>query len=248
MQSIVAALNDKVPTETIFMHRGMRNWAPENTLEAFELAFKHGLHIETDVQVSSDGIPFLFHDFNLERQTGVVGSIKDMSSKDIEKLDAGYYSPLFRGRGHKLERLEMALNLYPDCYFSIDIKNNSRLAVDLVIKVIRKCQAIDRVMVGSFHSQVVEYLHNWYKKEIPTMTIMASPKNVLRYLISGGKSAKGDVLMVPNWLVKYIKLSRSKNARKLPIVSYTVNDMKTFNKMMGDYHVNGVVMEGAALT
>lgn len=52
-----------------FAHRGARAHAPENTLEAFELALRLGAAgLESDVWLTADGVPVLDHD-------GVVGSI-----------------------------------------------------------------------------------------------------------------------------------------------------------------------------
>ncbi len=46
-----------------FAHRGARGHAPENTLGAFELALRLGATgLETDVWLSSDGVPVLNHD------------------------------------------------------------------------------------------------------------------------------------------------------------------------------------------
>ena len=46
-----------------FAHRGARAHAPENTLEAFELAVRLGATgIESDVWVTADGVPVLDHD------------------------------------------------------------------------------------------------------------------------------------------------------------------------------------------
>lgn len=46
-----------------FAHRGGRAHAPENTLEAFELGLRLGATgLETDVWLTSDGVPVLVHD------------------------------------------------------------------------------------------------------------------------------------------------------------------------------------------
>lgn len=46
-----------------FAHRGGRAHAPENTLEAFELALRLGATgLETDVWLTSDGVPVISHD------------------------------------------------------------------------------------------------------------------------------------------------------------------------------------------
>ncbi len=51
-----------------FAHRGARAHAPENTIEAFELALKLGATgLETDVWVTADGVPVLDHDGVVQR-------------------------------------------------------------------------------------------------------------------------------------------------------------------------------------
>lgn len=52
-----------------FGHRGARANAPENTLESFELALKLGANgLESDVWLTSDGIPVLDHDGVVQRR------------------------------------------------------------------------------------------------------------------------------------------------------------------------------------
>jgi glycerophosphoryl diester phosphodiesterase len=46
-------------------HRGAKGLAPENTLEGFEVAIQHGVDmIETDAQLTKDGVVVLLHKFN----------------------------------------------------------------------------------------------------------------------------------------------------------------------------------------
>lgn len=50
----------------IFAHRGASAYAPENTMEAFELAAKQGADgIELDVHVTKDGEVVVTHDERL---------------------------------------------------------------------------------------------------------------------------------------------------------------------------------------
>lgn len=56
----------RTPKPILFAHRGGRAHAPENSLEAFELAVQMGATgIETDVWCTSDGVPILQHDARL---------------------------------------------------------------------------------------------------------------------------------------------------------------------------------------
>lgn len=62
-----------------FAHRGARAHAPENTLEAFALALRLGATgLESDVWITSDGVPVLDHD-------GVVGRLRRRRIRDLPR-------------------------------------------------------------------------------------------------------------------------------------------------------------------
>lgn len=57
-------------------HRGLHNRAKgviENSLPAFAAAIERGYGIECDVQLASDGVPFIFHDDDFDRLTSATG-------------------------------------------------------------------------------------------------------------------------------------------------------------------------------
>jgi glycerophosphoryl diester phosphodiesterase len=80
-------------------HRGAGKLAPENTLAAFEVGAKHGYRcFECDVKLSSDEIPFLMHDAELMRTTGMPGLGGDLPWRELVQLDAGsWHSASFEG-------------------------------------------------------------------------------------------------------------------------------------------------------
>jgi glycerophosphoryl diester phosphodiesterase len=54
-----------------FAHRGARAYAPENTIEAFQLALKLGANgLESDVWITAEGTPVLDHDGVVRRAFG----------------------------------------------------------------------------------------------------------------------------------------------------------------------------------
>jgi glycerophosphoryl diester phosphodiesterase len=70
-------------------HRGLHDRARgiiENTASAFEAAIAAGYAIETDVQLSSDGAPFIFHDDAFDRLTAARGPSDTMPIAEIKKL------------------------------------------------------------------------------------------------------------------------------------------------------------------
>lgn len=68
-------------------HRGASAYAPENTMGAFEKAVQLGADgIETDVQVSNDGVLVLIHDEKLGRNISGKGLVKNHSFLELKRL------------------------------------------------------------------------------------------------------------------------------------------------------------------
>ena len=73
-----------------FAHRGASAYAPENTLEAFHLALEQGARlVEFDVKLTADQQVIILHDQTVDRTTDGSGNVKQLSVREIKKLDAG---------------------------------------------------------------------------------------------------------------------------------------------------------------
>jgi len=71
-------------------HRGNPAEHPENTLRSFRSAIELGCDlIECDVHLSSDGRLVVIHDHTLERTTNGTGLVRDHTSAELRRLDAG---------------------------------------------------------------------------------------------------------------------------------------------------------------
>ncbi|MFJ9341204.1 glycerophosphodiester phosphodiesterase [Streptomyces sp. NPDC101733] len=91
----------------VYAHRGASAYAPENTLEAIDLAMWLGIDwVENDVQRTKDGELVVIHDDTLARTTDVEQvfpdrkpwRVKDFTAAEIARLDAGsWYAPRFAG-------------------------------------------------------------------------------------------------------------------------------------------------------
>ena len=80
MPSVTNILNAPVA------HRGLHdlaNGVAENSATAFRLAVEHGYPIECDLQLSSDGIPMVFHDDVLDRLTALKGPVSARSAAEL---------------------------------------------------------------------------------------------------------------------------------------------------------------------
>jgi glycerophosphoryl diester phosphodiesterase len=70
-------------------HRGLHDRTSgviENSATAFEAAIALGYAIECDVQLTSDGVPVIFHDDDMKRLLGKQGAVADTRAADITGL------------------------------------------------------------------------------------------------------------------------------------------------------------------
>lgn len=125
----------------VLSHRGDHRNEPENTLQAFEKAVTSGVDgIETDVRLSSDGLPILFHD----RVAPNGREVAYVSRAELSEV-VGYPVPT----------LDEALERFDSVLWNIEIK--TPLAVDASKSIIREFSSSRHLLVTSFWHDIVEY-------------------------------------------------------------------------------------------
>lgn len=70
-------------------HRALHDRAqrrPENSPGAIRAAIAAGYGIEIDIQLSSDGVPMVFHDDELDRLTAETGPVSDRPAKELTRI------------------------------------------------------------------------------------------------------------------------------------------------------------------
>ena len=127
----------------IFAHRGLvtLDSPDENTVPAFRAAVLAGAdYIESDLQLTSDGIPVLFHDSDLVRVAGLNKKISEVSWAELQQIR------LLRG-GH-IPKLEDVLKTFSGVKFNLDFKSDE--VVGPAAAVINKVRCHNRVLIASF--------------------------------------------------------------------------------------------------
>jgi len=117
-----------------YAHRGASEYMPENTMSSFRMGFEMGANgVETDVQVTSDGIPVLFHDDTTDRVTGKPGSVTALTFAELD----GY--PVMKdGKIDKIPTVDEFLSEFADkdITFAIELKQEgtAQIVADLIYK------------------------------------------------------------------------------------------------------------------
>ena len=82
--------NIQYSEKVMILHRGLEDYAPQNTLLAFSIAINstlgQNIALEFDVQVTSDGVPVVFHDLSVDALTDGTGEIKAMTLAQVKLL------------------------------------------------------------------------------------------------------------------------------------------------------------------
>ncbi|MCL2117684.1 MAG: hypothetical protein FWH27_04560 [Planctomycetaceae bacterium] len=126
-------VRDHVPFKEIMVqaHRGAGVLAPENSLEAFELAWKLKVIPEADIRMTRDGVIVSFHDENFSRILPTASDemkargIKDLFYDEVVKLDIG----VWKGQEYAGQRIPSmqeivdVLKKHPERRIYVDIKN-----------------------------------------------------------------------------------------------------------------------------
>lgn len=221
----------------VLAHRGGSIESYENTLASFAYAQSIGCkYIETDVQVSLDGIPYIFHDESLERITGIKSIFSSITSSEIDKIR------IFKN--HPIPKLDTALKEFPELFFQIDLKTD--LVAIPALEVIKKNNAEKRVCIASFNSNRLKQV----KENYPEMCLSMGPKEVAKLLLASFGLFKGEIpgdcLQVPIYshgikvvTKRFIKFVQSKN---LKIMVWTINDKKTLKKLI-NMNVDGIITD-----
>ncbi|MBR2822051.1 MAG: glycerophosphoryl diester phosphodiesterase membrane domain-containing protein [Clostridiales bacterium] len=87
-------LIEEVDKPLVCAHRGDNINAPENTMEAFELAASESLEwIELDVHQTSDGVIVCNHDSTIQRVSGQNLAIREHTFEELKKCEYGSWMP-----------------------------------------------------------------------------------------------------------------------------------------------------------
>jgi glycerophosphoryl diester phosphodiesterase len=138
-------------------HRGyhdMNREIWENTLSAFGRAIEAGFAIECDIQLSSDSVPMVFHDHDLQRLCNMNGEVRERTAGELRMLSIG-------GTADKIPTLRQMLDL---------VKGQVPLVIEL--------KGLDAEQDDGFVEAVLEVLEGYEGK----VALMSFDYHLLRAL------------------------------------------------------------------
>jgi glycerophosphoryl diester phosphodiesterase len=145
----------------VIAHRGASGSAPENTIEAFELAVRQGADaFELDVRLTADGVPVVLHDATLDRTTDRGGPVGAVSLAELREVDAGARFTLdgrtfpFSVADVRIPTLSEVLRGFPEMPLLLEVKEPA--AQEAVRRVLLEESAVERCVLASEHHAALQ--------------------------------------------------------------------------------------------
>ena len=141
----------------IYAHRGASGDAPENTLEAFDLAVRAGADgVELDVHCCRSGELVVAHDETVDRVSDGTGLIRDLSLSELKRLRFNRTHPEYENARLPLLSEVFQLLRPTGLGINIELKNSIVDYPDLEQKVLEAAArefSLDRILFSSFNHQ-----------------------------------------------------------------------------------------------
>lgn len=213
----------------------------ENTLRAFRSAVGLGYrYLETDVQVTSDGILLAFHDHDLGRVTDRAGALRELSYAEVARARVGGSEPV--------PALDDLLDELPGTRWNIDLKTPR--AVAPMIDLIERRGLHDRVCIGSFDERTIRRFRRGCSRPVATSGGVLSIA-ILRFVAFGrhwpaALSGAGEAYQVP---VRRLGVPlttpgfvRRAHAAGAHVHVWTVDDRREIEDLL-DLGVDGIITD-----
>jgi glycerophosphoryl diester phosphodiesterase len=216
----------------VIAHRGASADAPENTIEAIELAIEQGCDaFECDVRITSDGVPVLMHDPTLRRTTGHQGEARHLNLDEVQAVDAGsqYVDAVgghpYRDQGIRVPTLREVLRSFAAMPLIIEIKDPA--AQDAVAGLLLAEGAADRCVVASFKPHALEAFRK------PPFLVGGDRREILKLYFKGRLglplTPRGLMFAIPDYWKGRVELPlpgvvQAANRMGSPVHVWTVDD------------------------
>ena len=239
----------------ILGHRGAAGCAPENTLLSFARCLEQGAHaIESDVQVTADGVPVLIHDRDVGRISNGSNAVEQLTWAELERLDAGHHFTIdergttepdaddaFRGQGLHVPSVQEAFQAFPDARFNLEVKTATNDTVESVVDLVAELDRADRTLLTAGDDEIMESLRKALAQrgvEAATSACLSDVVAVVNSAVEGGNPpAEVQSLQIPTRfagrdLVTDALLSHCRE-NGIQVHVWTVNDVAEMERLLG---------------
>lgn len=210
----------------IWAHRGASGYAPENTLEAFQLAEAMKADgVELDVQMTRDGQLVVAHDETIDRVSNGSGYIKDMTFFQLRQFDFNKTHPEYEHA--KIPLLEDVLFLLrsSDMIINIELKTGLFFYTGIeerVLELTKHMGLNERIWYSSFNHGTLDRI----RRKNPAAQIGVLYSDGLYNPVEYAKNIGASALHPAIYNLRCPELKEKCCIQKMQLHPWTVNTKK----------------------
>lgn len=224
-------------------HRGFhQEGIIENSLESLSAAKRKGYDMaEIDVQITKDGIPIVFHDFNLRHQYFINIEVSEMLYSDLVRL----------GNFPKLEEALLATDR-PD-YLNVEIKSKNLIKFpleDAIVSLVKKIGCEDSILISSFNPWTLVRIR-YLEKNLSRALLVTDQREIWNFYYLKRMwmlpLVEPHVLNIRHSMVTKELISKLKNFNVLTS-AWTVNDLELSKNLISlgvDSIISDTILPGS---
>ena len=208
----------------VWAHRGASAYAPENTLEAFQMAIDMGADgIELDVQLTKDGEMVVIHDEWIDRTCEGTGWVKDYTLEELRRFNFNKTCPKYEHADIPTLRQVYELVKPTSLTINVELKTGIVFYPDLekrVLELTKEFGMEDRVLYSSFNHRSCVKLHELEPEAYVGFLCMDGPIDMAAYVSKFGGNAIHPAL----YNLQYPDYMKDAIAYGLDVNSWTINE------------------------
>ncbi len=232
-------------TDIFVAHRGYFDniQIPENSIPAFERARENNFGIETDVQMSKDGVLMVFHDDTLKRMTGAEGLLSDFTFEQLRKLrllDTDYVIPTFEEFLHSAG----GVNLVVEIKTHKNIGEVEQKVVDALKNYTGNycIESFDPFIVRWFRVNAPQIIRGQLSTDYKGSNMAGWKKWLLRNLAFCKWNGSQFIAYDATHLKQNKKVK--KFGKKIPIICWTIRDQEQYDSLKD--HFDNIIFDSFA--
>lgn len=216
----------------IWAHRGASGYAPENTLEAFELAIHQNADgIELDIQLTKDSELVVAHDEKIDRVTGGTGWIKNYTLKELKQFRFNRTHPEFTNAC--IPTLKEVYELMRPTNLTVNVELKTSICFypgieEKALKLAKDMQMEERIIYSSFNHYTLKTLKELDSSVRTGLLYEDGWINVPAY----GNNIGVNALHPAAYLLQYPDFLKDCKKYNLPLHVWTVNTKEHMEKLM----------------
>lgn len=214
----------------IIAHRGASAAATENTMTAFKKAVKSGVSgMETDIRLTKDGIPVLYHDPTLKRLTGSKKAIKNLTLEELKTYTFKKKGYPFR-KGGAIVTLEQFLTYmqdFPHITLHLEIKKEPELINNIEEKIIagiHKLNIKNQIVFSSFNHTCLHRLWELHPHHKIALLFTKQQPQLFEYI---SHLSMPITSIHPKYTVLTKDMVKQAHQRGIAVNPFTVNKKRT---------------------